>query len=191
MNKLESNLKNLVLSLTSISFFMAALLGFVHSLTKKNIQEAELKKINNAISQVISNFNNNPFQEKIIINKDLEIYIGKKDKEITGYAVKTVSHNGFNGDIVLMVGFSPNLTINNITVIKQNETPGLGSKMSDPKFINQFVNKNPSTFILKPQKDGGDVEAITASTITTRAFCEAIKIAYDTLKNIKIKNYEN
>ena len=78
-----------------------------------------------------------------------------------------------------MVGFHPDGTINNIAVLEQKETPGLGTKMKDEKFIRQFRDKDPATFNLKVKKDQGDVDALTGATITTRAFGEATQLAYD------------
>lgn len=78
-----------------------------------------------------------------------------------------------------MVGFKPDGTINNIAVLEQKETPGLGTKMKDEKFIRQFREKDPASFNLKVKKDQGDVDALTGATITTRAFGEATQMAYD------------
>ena len=77
-----------------------------------------------------------------------------------------------------MVGFKPDGSINNISVLDQKETPGLGTKMKEPKFKNQFLDKNPAIFTLKVKKDGGQVDAITAATISSRAYCDAVQKAY-------------
>jgi electron transport complex protein RnfG len=78
-----------------------------------------------------------------------------------------------------MVGFSPDGTIYSTSVLEQKETPGLGTKMTQPFFKDQFDGKNPSSFKLFVKKDGGQVDAITASTITSRAYCDAVQRAYD------------
>jgi electron transport complex protein RnfG len=78
-----------------------------------------------------------------------------------------------------MVGFKPDGTIQNIEVLEQKETPGLGTKMKDEKFLSQFRDKNPSNFNLKVSKDGGEVDALTGATITSRAFGEAVQMAYN------------
>ncbi|MGB4293017.1 MAG: FMN-binding protein [Bacteroidales bacterium] len=67
-------------------------------------------------------------------------------------------------------------------MLEQKETPGLGTKMTEPFFKDQFNGKNPANFKLKVKKDGGEVDAITAATITSRAFCDALERAYNTLK---------
>jgi electron transport complex protein RnfG len=65
-------------------------------------------------------------------------------------------------------------------VTQHKETPGLGTKMSDPSFKDQFIDQNPESFNLLVTKDGGDVDAITAATISSRAFCDAVERAYKT-----------
>ena len=82
-----------------------------------------------------------------------------------------------------MVGFLPDGTIKNISVLDIKETPGLGTKMKEPKFLDQFVNKNPADFVLKVKKDGGDVDALTGATISSRAFSSAVQTAYDVVKS--------
>ncbi len=131
-----------------------------------------------AIKQVVPEFNNNPNKEMYRLptgdGDSLDIYPAKKDDEIVGYAVNTYTKKGFSGNINLMAGFKPDGTIFNISVLEHKETPGLGSKMNDPAFRNQFNDKNPTSFELKVKKDGGPVDAITAATISSRAFCDAV-----------------
>ena len=85
-----------------------------------------------------------------------------------------------------MVGFLPDGTINDVAVLEHEETPGLGDKMEKKKsdWSLQFQGKNPETFRLSVTKDGGDVDAITASTISSRAFCDAVTRAYENFKSI-------
>ncbi|MBT8271616.1 MAG: FMN-binding protein, partial [Bacteroidia bacterium] len=94
---------------------------------------------------------------------------------------------GYNGLIKIMVGFDPDGTIRNIAVLEQKETPGLGTKIKNEKFIRQFRGKHPSTFDLRVKKDKGEVDAITGATITTRAYGEAVQLAYDILTEIEPK----
>lgn len=191
MAKTESNFRNMVLSLTLISLVASACLGFVYELTKKPIELSNLNKKLNAIKLVVPDFNNNPNGEMFRLptgdGDSLDIYPAKKDNVITGYAVNTYSSKGFSGNISLMAGFRPDGTIINITVLDQKETPGLGTKMGEPSFRDQFIDKNPSKFVLKVKKDGGNVDAITAATISSRAFCDAVQRAYNTLQKGVIK----
>jgi electron transport complex protein RnfG len=191
MAKTESTFKNMVLSLTLISLVAAACLGFVYELTKKPIELSNLNKKLNAIREVVPEFTNNPNDEMFRLptgeGDSLEVYPAKKDGTIIGYAVNTYTNNGFSGNISLMAGFKPDGTIINISVLEQKETPGLGTKMTEPEFKNQFNNKNPADFELKVAKDGGTVDAITAATISSRAFCDAVSRAYNTLQKGGIK----
>jgi len=183
MQKLPSTLPNMILSLTTISIIMAIALGFVNDKTKEPIAKSQQVKINNAIAEVLPPFDNDPSKESISIEGNkLILYKATKNGEWVGSAVKTYSPNGFSGDIVLMVGFLPDGTIYNISVVEQKETPGLGTKMAEPKFKNQFNNKHPEKNNLTVKKDGGEIDAITASTITSRAFCEAVNRAYEVFK---------
>lgn len=186
MAKTESTFKNMVISLTLISFVASACLGFVYEMTKEPIELANLNKKLNAIKQVVPEFTNNPDDEMYRLptgaGDSLDIYPAKKDNEIVGYAVNTYTSMGFSGNISLMAGFKPDGTIINITVLEQKETPGLGTKISDPDFKNQFMDKNPVEFELKVKKDGGPVDAITAATISSRAFCDAVQRAYNALQ---------
>lgn len=186
MAKTESTFKNMVLSLTLISLGASACLGFVYELTKEPIALSVLNKKLDAIRQVVPEFTNNPNEEMYRLptgeGDSLDIYPAKKDGHIVGYAVSTYSKTAFSGNISLMAGFKPDGTILNIKVLEQKETPGLGTKMTEHVFKDQFNNKNPAQFHLKVKKDGGQVDAITAATISSRAFCDAVQRAYNTLQ---------
>ena len=191
MAKSESTLKNMILSLTLIALVSSAGLGFVYELTKEPIALSVLNKKLNAIREIVPEFTNNPNDELFRLptgeGDSLDIYPAKNNGEIVGYAVNTYTSKGFSGDISLMAGFKPDGTIIGITVLNHKETPGLGTKMTEPEFKEQFTGKNPGEFMLKVKKDGGQVDAITAATISSRAFCDAIERAYNTLQKGGLK----
>ena len=191
MAKTESTFKNMVLSLTLIALGSSAALGFVYELTKEPIAASVLNKKLDAIREVVPEFNNNPNEEMFRLptgeGDSLDVYPAKKDGEIIAYAVNTYTNKGFSGHIGLMAGFKPDLTIINIAVLEQKETPGLGTKMTESGFKDQFNDKNPSDFQLKVKKDGGPVDAITAATISSRAFCDAVQRAYNTIQKGGLK----
>lgn len=186
MGKTESTFRNMALSLTLIALVSSALLGFVYEVTKEPIALSNLNKKLDAIKQVVPEFNNNPNDEMFLLptgeGDSLEIYPAKKNDIIIGYAVNTYTNSGFSGNIKLMAGFKPDGSILNISVLDHKETPGLGTKMADPEFKDQFNDKNPAEFELRVKKDGGPVDAITAATISSRAFCDAVQRAYNTLQ---------
>jgi Na+-translocating ferredoxin:NAD+ oxidoreductase subunit G len=184
MAKTESTFKNMVLSLLVVTLVSSSTLGFVYELTKEPIRLVEINTKNAAIKSVVPEFNNNPSTDsyKVLSGKDsLTFYNAKLNDELVGTAVETFTMNGFSGLIKLMVGFAPDGTIIDIAVLEHLETPGLGDKIEKGKsnFSVQFTGKNPSDFKLAVKKDKGDVDAITASTITSRAYCEAVAKAYE------------
>jgi Na+-translocating ferredoxin:NAD+ oxidoreductase subunit G len=178
-NKLESTLTNMILSLVLISMTMSAALGFVYLQTKGPIEAASRQKEIDAIRQVLPEFDSDPAEGRI--DKDgVIVYNLYKEKQPVGFAIKSYTDKGFSGHIEIMAGFLPDGTIHRVTVLSHRETPGLGTKMIDPKFSNQFPGKHPGTFVLKVRKDGGQVDAITAATISSRAYCDALQRAYNT-----------
>ncbi|HSH53206.1 MAG TPA: RnfABCDGE type electron transport complex subunit G [Bacteroidales bacterium] len=184
MAKKESNFISMVLTLFMVTFIASAALGYIYELTKEPIAASKLSKQNNAIKQVVPEFNNEPGKESYKIGVDgdtLVFFPAKNDGELVGTAVSTFTNKGFGGNIKIMVGLLPDGTIQNISVLEHKETPGLGDKMQKSKseWSVQFNGKNPADFKLKVSKDGGNVDAITASTITSRAFCDAVERAYN------------
>lgn len=187
---MESTLRNMVMVLCIITLVASAAVGGIYILTKDPIAEAKVKKTNNAIKEVMPSFDNDPSTEvitKTIDGESVKVYPASKGGQLQGYAIETFSKDGFGGKIMLMVGMLTDGTINSISVIEQKETPGLGDKIEKSKsnFATQFEGKNPATFRLKVKKDGGDIDAITASTITSRAFADAVERASRIFKEIK------
>jgi len=179
----ESSLKNMVFTLFIVCLVSSTLLGGAYALTKEPIEAANIAKVNSSISGVVPAFDNDPSKEiftKELNGKSFNVYPAKKGGEIVGYAIESSTSAGFGGRIMLMVGFNTDGTIFNTSVLSHSETPGLGDKMVEGKsnFSVQFKGKNPADFKLAVKKDGGDVDAITASTITSRAFCDALVTAY-------------
>ncbi len=199
-NKVKSTLVSMTLTLFIITAVSAGLLAVVYQYTKGPIKEADLKKQKLALSQVLPNFDNNPIAEADTIPSDipgnnftLVVFPGKKDGKLVGVAIKTFTTKGFNGRFDVMVGFLPDGTIYNSMPLNEHETPGLGDKMDPAKsdFTKQFARKNPATFKLKVKKDGGDVDAITAATISSRAYCDALQRAYNAFKKLDLKKFSN
>lgn len=181
MAKKESSFINMVFTLLIICGVAAIALGGIYNLTKEPIEKSKLLKQELAIKEVVPEFDIvKTFKVKpddgvdsLIINN---VY---KNSNYIGTAIETYTDKGFGGRVKLMVGFLPDGSIKNIAVLELNETPGLGSNMTDEKFKGQFRNKNPKDFKLIVKKDNGDVDAITAATISSRAFCDAVQRAYN------------
>lgn len=158
-------------------------LGSIYNMTKEPIEKAKREKQERAIREVIPEFDRMETSKIAARGGDsLTIHIGFSEEKEVGTAVASYSNEGYDPtQIQVMVGFLPDLTIHNTVVIQQKETPGLGTKMKDPVWKNQFNGKNPDVFNLRVKKDGGDVDAITAATISSRAFSDAISRAYEAL----------
>jgi len=192
--KLESTFTNMVIVLTVVSLIAAYALASVFNVTKAPIEQAALKKKLDAIAKVAPAFDNDPNAEMFKLpafnptaDDSLEVYPAKKNGKIVGYAIKTYTMKGFSGLIELMVGFEKDGTIKNYSVLKHSETPGLGTKMgvwfNNVNKPNQCIlGKNPKNVNMTVSKDGGDIDAITAATISSRAFLDAINRAYKTLE---------
>lgn len=185
MAKKESSFLNMFITLIVICIVSASILGYIYQITKEPIEQAKLNKMLDAIKQVVPDFNNNPNDEMFSLKTDdgfeLEAYPAKLNNELVGTAVKTFTKQGFSGEVWLMVGFKPDGTIIDISVLEHKETPGLGTKMDDENFKAQYRDQNPKAFNLKVKKDGGDIDAITAATISSRAFSDAVNRAYNAL----------
>ena len=176
-----SSLKNMALCLTGVCLVCSAVLGGVYAMTCEPIAEASRKALVESIGRVLP--------EGLEVSEalacgDIEYYAGKDAQgTVAAYAVKT-SSIGFGGPLVLMVGVLPDGTVYNTSVLSHSETPGLGAKcQSDETFLRQWRGFGPEK-VLKVTKDGGDVDAITASTITSRAYAEAVSKAVELVKNM-------
>lgn len=180
MAKKESTLKNMLVALLVITAVSGGVLGFIYALTKDTIAEVDKKKNAAAIAEVLGTDENTQLDT---ITCDGMLYNLAYDAQgnFLGAAIKSAT-NGFGGKIELMVGIMADGTINKISVLSQSETPGLGANMTNDKFKGQFNGKNPDSYKLSVKKDGGDVDAITAATISSRAFSLAVQNACDNFK---------
>jgi len=178
---------NMVLALFMVTFFSAAILGFVYNITKSPIEKAAQKTQESAIKAILPDFATLGEPQMVAAENgadSLEFFPAyDKSKVLVGMAVKTNTNKGFGGLIDMMVGFKPDGNIFGYQVLKHQETPGLGARMTTwfkdithPK--RNIIGKNPGKLNFTVNKDGGDIDAMTASTITSRAFLEAVKRAY-------------
>lgn len=193
MAKRESTFINMIITLFLVTFIAAAALGFVYDLTKEAIEEAKLKAQNEAIEKVLPEYDELGETYKIPVENtedSLLFFPAYENGELVGVAVRTYTNKGFSGFISIMVGIDNSGSFTGYEVLEHAETPGLGSKMNEwfknPDKPDQYViGKNPETVDFKVSKDGGDIDAITASTITSRAFLNALARAWNAYdKNI-------
>jgi electron transport complex protein RnfG len=186
MAKTESTLKNMVLTLRVITGIAGTSLGFMYKLTKAPIEAAKAAKQEAAIKMVLPEFDKVQKNESITTTN---VFEATANGELVGVAIEAISNKGFSGEVKIMVGFKPDGTINNYQVLEHKETPGLGTKMADwfkvDKGNQSVLGKHPKNNKLTVSKDGGEVDAITAATISSRAFLDAVQIAYKTLTDNK------
>lgn len=184
MAKLESTFRNMLLVLVCITVFSATILASVYALTKEPIEQAKTAKQQNAINEVLPPYHRLADAEVVEVGgSDMVVYRAYDEQgNVVGGAVEAVSKNGFSGEIKIMVGFDADANIVDYSVLEQKETPGLGTKMTDwfktDKGQQSIKGKNPASDDLRVTKDGGDIDAITAATISSRAFLEAVRCAY-------------
>lgn len=195
MAKSESTLKNMLLSLTLISFCASALLAGGYVLTKEPIEKALQEKKDAAIKEVLP-------KGDIEIGKAVEVkldgyedafvvYPAKKGGNFIGCAIETYDNNGYGGKVRSMVGLDAEGRVINYSVLEANETPGLGAKVSDWfKTKGDIRGKEPASEDFKVKKDGGEIDAITAATITSRAFLSSVKSAYQAFIRCKEQQKE-
>lgn len=207
MKKLESSLTNMLLVLTLVSVVAAFLLAFVNKVTSSTIAEINAETLSAGIKSVLGV----GADEQITTNeKDVDgfvVYEVSRDGNWIGTAVKSTDKSGFGGDIVVLVGFDTEGKIKSYEVLSHAETPGLGARAGewfrtatssetkevsalgklffgnpDPAGSHNIIGRNIADGELKVSKDGGDIDAITASTITSRAFLNAVNNAYKVYK---------
>ena len=199
---MKSTLINMILSLGVITIVAAAALAGVYTLTEEPIAQAKAQKQKDAIGQVLPgiDFNNNPAEEAMEITIDattgataaagegetVTVFPARQDGKLVGAAVESHDTNGFSGLITVMYGFNADGDITGYAVMQHAETPGLGSKMGE-WFCNpahSIVGLNAKSANLTVSKDGGDVDAITAATISSRAFLRALTLANSAFEQI-------
>lgn len=187
MKKLESSLLNMVLVLVGVALIMGGILAWVNHVTEGPIAEQAEQMLANGIKVVMGG------EKLTVVSNDtiVQEIDGKEATFIIHHTQDGRNHNlgaavessslGFSDNIKVLVGFNPEGDILGYTILQSSETPGLGAK-ADKWFQEgqkgNIIGKNPKDKDLTVKKDGGDIDAITASTITSRAFLKAINQAY-------------
>ena len=191
MEKLKSNLPNMVGILTTVAVLCGGILAYVNDLTDAPRKEAAQNALNAGIEQVMGGkckVEKPDTIKRTVDGKKLTYIAYKTDK---GTAIQSTDPTGFGGNLTVLVGFNNAGDILGYTILETAETPGLGAK-ADKWFQSvenggnseksSIIGKNPAKNQLRVTKDndGGEIDAITASTITSRAFLRAVQEAYNT-----------
>lgn len=192
MKKLESSITNMVLVLVGVALITGGILAYVNHITEAPIKLQAEKTLADGIKAVMGGVQlsvaENDTIKQTIKGKEAVFVIHKtvdSNKQDLGEAVESTT-GGFGGDLKVLVGFDKDGNILGYTILQHAETPGLGAK-ADKWFQKDgkgsIIGKNPNKDNLTVKKDGGDVDAITASTITSRAFLLAVTQAYNAYKS--------
>lgn len=192
MKNPENNQKNrsetlellfIALKLLIISAITALLLSCVNALTAPTIAantEAEKKS---AIAAIFSDADE--IAPSDITAEDIDsIYIASENGSPIGYAA-SVSPNGFGGAVELMVGISTDGSVAGIKLVSHSETPGLGSRVSEDSFLGQFSGLSGKISL------GSDVDAITGSTISSKAVTSGVNSALAAYESIFSDSADN
>ncbi len=184
---MKSSLKNMLLSLTGITILAGTILAIVNISTEKPIAEGAERTRNEAIAAILPPFDK--IERSTATDSDgdtLTIYIATLEGSNTGVAVETFSNDGFGGYISIIAGFDKDGSVCGYRILQHAETPGLGANM-DKWFMADGTPHNiiGSNGPLAVKADGGDIDAITGATITSRAFLQAINRARSAATNIR------
>lgn len=192
MKKLESSITNMVLVLVGVALITGGILAYVNHITEEPIKLQASKTLADGIKSVMGGVQLTVAEDDTIrqtIKGKEAIFVVHKtvdvNKQDLGAAVESIT-SGFGGDLKVLVGFDTEGNILGYTILQHSETPGLGAK-ADKWFQKggkgNIIGMNPEKNNLTVKKDGGDVDAITASTITSRAFLLAVNQAYSAYKS--------
>ena len=188
---MKSTLKNMTAVLFGITLVASAGVGAVNMITAEPIALAEQAAKVEALKGVLPAFDATTPETKTIDEMPITVYTATSGDEVVGYAVETMSKLGFGGAVRMMVGFDPDGRVVNINVLEQTETPGLGTKMCDegnPLLGSvkgqRLEDKQLVDGKLAVRKDGGDVDALTAATISSRAYVDAVNRAWMAYKSV-------
>ena len=182
---MKSTLVNMTAVLFGITLVASAGVGAVNMITAEPIAQAEQAAKVEALKVVLPPFDQTVPEALTIDDMPITVYTATKGGQVAGYAVESMTKNGFGGAISMMVGFTPDGEVVNVNVLRQAETPGLGTKMADKEnvLLGSIQGKKLETK-LAVKKDGGDVDALTAATISSRAYVDAINRAWMAYKSV-------
>jgi electron transport complex protein RnfG len=177
------DISRLLLALTLIAAGAGLVLSLVEGVTREPIKEQRRLQMLKALSAVLPDFDNSPDTDTVTLENGVDkkgnplqvvFYRGRKAGELVGTAFKVIAPDGYSGNIEVMIGVKPDETLNAIEILSHAETPGLGSKITEPGFKDMFKGKGLDNADWRVKKDGGDFDQITGATISPRAVVGAV-----------------
>ena len=165
----------LTLTLFLITTIVAGLLGLVNYVTADTIAEQIAQKAENAMRQVLEADSYEPLD----VPEESAVTAAYRAGD-RGYVVR-VAPNGFGGAIDMMVGVDVSGAVTGVAIVSQSETASLGANCTREDFRAQFTGK---TGTLAVSKDGGEIEALTGATVTSRAVTEGVNTALEFVQEV-------
>ena len=164
-----------VIILVLIAVFAGVALSGVYLGTKERIAIAKQKELQEALGRVCP-FLENAYEEVAFEYEGARVplYVVRKDGQVLGAGIKMVTGEGFGGNITFLMGVNSDGRMTGLYILEHKETPGLGTKAAEQEWWGQMLDKSLESFTFKVTKDKGDVDAITAATITSRAVVHAV-----------------
>lgn len=172
----------LVVVLTLICVIAGVLLAWVNTLSAGPIAEAQRAERMQAITLVLPPYDNAPDSNVAAVEykgRTWSFYVARSNGAYAGAAFESTSRNGYGGNITVMVGVNANGKVHGIEILEQKETPGLGARIEDKGFRNRFEGRDIRSTTWAVKKDRGDIDQITAATISSRAVVEAVREGLD------------
>lgn len=179
-------LVKLVFALTLVSLLSGILLAVTHKVTSEPIRKSEAAALFDSLHKVLPPSEGDPVVLTVTnaAGRAVTFYAVRSQGAYAGVAFSCASEKGYGGPVEILLGLKADGAIQGLEVIKQNETPGLGTKMTAPSFRAQFIGK-PLDAVWKVRKDGGTVDAISGATISSRALCDAVSQGLALYKEFK------
>lgn len=176
-------LLRLAVALTLITAGAGLILSLVENATRAPIAEQRRLEMVRALEAVLPKINNQPDSDTVELVAGVDkkgrdvgrtFYRGRTGDELIGIAFKVTAHDGYSGNIDIMVGVFPDGSVVGIEILTHAETPGLGDKITHAPFKEQFRDKNLDNIDWRVKKDGGEFDQITGATISPRAVVKAV-----------------
>lgn len=180
---MKSSLRNMILSLTGLTVAIGAALAAVNEATADAIKETARRTRIEAMEAILPPFDNDIIATEVQ-SDGLPLYQATLGSEPVGIAIETYSDNGFSGRIAIITGFDNDGKLTGYRVLEHQETPGLGARMGE-WFATAPHSVIGSSATLSVKNDGGDIDAITGATITSRAFLDAVNHARQAFQSYK------
>lgn len=171
-------------ALTIVCVLAGLSLSFVNDATREARAYQDRLELLRSLNMVLPEHDNEPDQNVVQVDDDL-YYLSLREGEINGIAFITSSDKGYSGLIRVIVGVKPDGEIISIGVLEQKETPGLGSKITEDWFIDQYKGKSLDNAKWAVKKDNGDFEQISGATISPRAVTNAVQQGLQTYQENK------